>query len=126
MISKSGLPTIYNNIYLLYIILSYSTATLEDQITRSTQITSYYQLFNTECQNRNMRILAGDYLFLWNSVLDIKKFLILILSLGKRESTTTQDSLNKPLNRHAKSREHAAIGRGNIFRLQKDKDWSAV
>ena len=25
--------------------------------------------------------------------------------------------------RHAESRDHATIGRGNIFRLRKDKDW---
>ena len=28
--------------------------------------------------------------------------------------------------RHAKRRHHATIGRGNIFRLRKDKDWSTV
>ena len=28
--------------------------------------------------------------------------------------------------RHAKSRNHAAIGRGNIFRLRKDKGWNTV
>ena len=28
--------------------------------------------------------------------------------------------------RHAKSRGHAAIGRGNIFRLRKEKGWNTV
>ena len=35
-------------------------------------------------------------------------------------------SLTHPSPRHAKSRDHATIGRGNIFRLRKDKDLSTV
>ena len=31
-----------------------------------------------------------------------------------------------PFYRHAESRDHATIGRGNIFRLRKDKDWITV
>ena len=31
--------------------------------------------------------------------------------------------LGRPLLGHAESRDQATIGRGNIFRLQQDKDW---
>ena len=31
-----------------------------------------------------------------------------------------------PSHRHAKRRDHTTIGRGNIFRLRKDKGWNNV
>ena len=33
---------------------------------------------------------------------------------------------NEGVSTHAESRDHATIGRGNIFRLRKDEDWMTV